>query len=434
MSLTVARWPAVMSRRKRWGHPGGFPSWATFRIKRPIETCKLEGQQRAEEVLPLFFLHIAKTGGTSLSAALRAFYDAEAVISEGGNISVEFIKAHEHRLHSAAFIHGHARHAVMSYLMGRVRAITFLRDPQAQAVSNYLHVVRDLDNPLNRAAVNLGFTRFLTTFWQFAAFQLLSLDVSITRESVRFPEELEGRVGQVFSLLERMFFVGCLEQVNQICPLLSLLLGLPSCLTVPCLNTAVENGVDGETIARLRAEYETLQSDARIAHLLALERAVYNKAASLRSRYERRYVEQTFFAATPHSKSPYTAYAAANGAVYLAGNWRPVETTPTGPGWWTDSDECSTLLIDLVPAAHALEAEIYVTHFVNRLAFEADGLVLDHSLWATPDSNRYIRVDLRPLCCQQRRRVIVTLRLARDGGPERPPYYPALALRGFQLV
>jgi hypothetical protein len=59
-----------------------------------------------------------------------------------------------------------------------------------------------------------------------------------------------------------------------------------------------------------------------------------------------------------------------NGAVYLAGNWRPVETTPAGPGWWTDSDECSTLLIDLVPAAHALEAEIYVTHFVTDLSLK----------------------------------------------------------------
>ena len=213
----------------------------------------VEGDQRAEEALPLFFLHIPKTGGTSLTVALKAFYDAESVITDAGNISVEFIKAHEHRLHSAAFVHGHAQHAVMSYLTGRVRAITFLRDPQAQAVSNYLHVVRDPGNRLNRAAIDLGFTKFLITFWQFAVFQVLSLDVSITRDSVRFPEELEGRVGQVFTLLEKMFFVGCLEQVNQICPLLSLLLGLPSCLTLPCLNTAVENGVDGETIARLRA-------------------------------------------------------------------------------------------------------------------------------------------------------------------------------------
>ena len=54
------------------------------------------------------------------------------------------------------------------------------------------------------------------------------------------------------------------------------------------------------------------------------------------------------------------------------------EMTPTGPGWWTDSDERSTLVIELAPAVASLEAEIYVTHFVNRLVFEADGLVLDH--------------------------------------------------------
>ena len=88
--------------------------------------------------------------------------------------------------------------------------------------------------------------------------------------------------------------------------------------------------------------------------------------------------------------------------------------TPAGPGWWTDSDERSTLVIELTPAVHTLQAEIYVTHFVNKLVFEADGLVLDHSFQATEDSNCYIRVDLRPLSQQQRRRAILTLRLARE--------------------
>jgi hypothetical protein len=394
----------------------------------------VEAECRTEEPPPLYFLHIAKTGGTSLTAALKAFYRPEDVISNAGNISVEFIKAQQHRLHGAVFVHGHAQHGVMSHLVGHVRAITFLRDPPAQAVSNYLHVARDLDNPLSCAAINLGFSRFLRTFWQHAIYQVHALDVSITSAPAPFPEELERRVGHVFTLLDQMFFVGCLEQLNEVSPLLSLMLGLPACLTVPRLNTAAEHGTDGETIQRLRAEYEALQNDIRIAHLLALERSIYNKAASLRGRYERWCVEQAFLAGTQRSTSFYTGYAGANGAVYLAGNWRPPEMTPAGPGWWTDSDERSTLVIEWIPAVHTLEAEIYVTHFVNRLVFEADGLVLDHSFQAAGDSNRHICVDLRPLSRQQGKRAILTLRLAREIGPSVPPHYPALALRGFQLV
>ena len=420
--------------RNNWGRRATFPRSAIPEISGPVKTGLVKRHGQTEEALPLYFLHIAKTGGTSLTAALQAFYRTEDVISDAGNISVDFIKAQEHRLNAAVFVHGHAGHEVMSYLTGRVRAITFLRDPAAQAVSNYLHIARDRDNPLRCAAINLGFTRFLSTFWQYAVYQLLALDASITPGPARFPEELEQRVGQVFTLLDKMFFVGCLEQLNDVCPLLSLLLGLPSCLTVPCLNTAAENGSDGETIERLRAEYEALQDNVRIAHLLALERAIYNKAASLRRRYERRSVEQAFLAAAPRSTSPYIGYAGPNGTVYLAGNWRPPETTPTGPGWWTDSDERSTLLIELAPTAQALEAEVYVTHFVGNLVFEADGLILAHRLLPTADDNRHIRVDLQPLCRQQGSRTILTMRLAREVPPSSPPHYPALALRGFQLV
>jgi hypothetical protein len=291
-----------MFRRNGWGRPGVIPS----DINGSREVPMIETERRTEETPPVYFLHIAKTGGTSLTAALKAFYRPEEVISDAGNISVDFIKTQEHRLHAAVFVHGHAQHGVISHLMGRVRAITFLRDPAAQAVSNYLHVARDLDNPLSCAAINLGFSRFLTTYWQYAVYQVNALSVSITPEPAPFPEDLERRVSDVFALLDQMFFVGCLEQLNEVSPLLSLMLGLPACLTVPCLNTAAEHGTDAETIQRLRAQYEALQDNFRIAHLLSLERSIYNKAASLRSRYERWCVEQVFLARTSRSTPCYT--------------------------------------------------------------------------------------------------------------------------------
>jgi len=422
-----------MSLKNGWGLSRILPSPASMKVNGALGT-RIEHDYQSEEGLPIYFLHIAKTGGTSITEALRGFHSANQVISDSGNISVDFIKAHEHRFSGSTFIHGHAHHEVMSYLMGRVRAITFLRDPKAQAVSNYLHVARDLGNPLRCAAINLGFTRFLTTFWQYAVYQAFALDVSITRKPARFPEEFEERIGQILTLLDKTFFAGCLEQMNDICPLLSLLLGLPACLTVSHLNSAAEHGVDRDTLARLGAEYEALQNNAGIAHLLVLERAVYDKAASLRSRYQRRCVEQAFFAGSTGSALPFTGYAGTHGTVYLAGNWRRPEMTPSGPGWWTESEERSTLLIELAPAAHALEAEIYVTHFVNTLVFEANGLILGHTLETSPNGTQRIRVDLRPLCRQREARTILTLHLARECGPSVPPYYPALALRHFQLV
>jgi hypothetical protein len=430
--LSALRGVAAMFIRSGWGRSSIISS-AMSTINGLLEARAIEPSCRTEEALPLYFLHIAKTGGTSLTAALKAFYRAEDVITNAGNISVEFIKAQEHRLHTGVFVHGHAQHGVMSHVMSSVRAITLLRDPPDQAVSNYLHVARDLDNPLRCAAINLGFSRFLTTFWQYAVYQVNALDVSITPQPAPFAEDLEQRVGRVFALLDQMFFVGCLEQLNEVSPLLSLMLGLPACLTVPRLNTAAEHGTDAETIQRLRAEYEALQDNVRIAHLLSLERSIYNKAASLRGRYERWCVEQAFLARTSCPASFYTGYTGPNGIVYLAGNWRPPEMTAAGPGWWTDSDERSTLVIEMAPAVYTLEAEIYVTHFVNKLVFEADGLVLDHSFETTEDSNQ-IRVDLRPISRQQNKRAILTLRLAREVGPSVPPHYPALALRSFQLV
>jgi hypothetical protein len=105
-----------MFRRNGWGRPGIIPPSALSSINGSPEVPLIEAERRNEEALPVYFLHIAKT--ISLTAALKAFYRSEEVISDAGNISVEFIKAQEHRLHTAAFVHGHAQHGVMSHLMG----------------------------------------------------------------------------------------------------------------------------------------------------------------------------------------------------------------------------------------------------------------------------------------------------------------------------
>jgi hypothetical protein len=71
-----------MFRRNGRGRPSIIPPPATPRLNGSSETRMIEPDRRTEEALPLYFLHIAKTGGTSLTAALKAFYHAEEVISD----------------------------------------------------------------------------------------------------------------------------------------------------------------------------------------------------------------------------------------------------------------------------------------------------------------------------------------------------------------
>src|ERR1700739_1274018 len=102
-----------MFRRSGWGRPSIIPPSALSSNNGSPEAPMIKAEHpteetRTEEALPVYFLHIAKTGGTSLTAALKAFHRAEDVITEAGNISIEFIKAQQHRLHGAVFIHGHA--------------------------------------------------------------------------------------------------------------------------------------------------------------------------------------------------------------------------------------------------------------------------------------------------------------------------------------
>jgi len=66
-----------MFRRNGWGHPGIIPLSALSSINGSPKVPMIEAERGSEEALPVYFLHIAKTGGTSLTAALKSFYRAE---------------------------------------------------------------------------------------------------------------------------------------------------------------------------------------------------------------------------------------------------------------------------------------------------------------------------------------------------------------------
>lgn len=383
---------------------------------------------------PLLFLHIPKTGGTSLVAALAKFHHPEDIITDSGNIGVSYLQENEHRLRAGTFVYGHPDHNVMNFMIDRSLSITMLRYPKFQAVSNYLYLVREPENPFHTAAVSLGFSEFFKTYWQFIVFQTITLDVSISPQPISFPQDIERRVGAVIDLLNMVSFVGCTEMADEFCFQLSVGLGLPALLVMPRANTAAEHHDPG-VVERLYGAYDCLRHDPLIAHLMAIEDAVYSKAMSLRSKYQQRIVENAFVRTRLFPNSPFLAYIGENGIVFLASNWRPPERSDAGPLWWTGDDDISTFVIQLDnPAVRSLSVDLSIIHFVSAFAFEASGHRLEHTLEThVADGRRTITMDLRPLIERKEASAIITLRIARQMGAEVPPFYPAMALRGFEL-
>ena len=189
---------------------------------------------------PLVFFHIAKTGGTSATAALRPlFSDA---ITSGGNLSIACLDSHSSA--DDLLYHGHPEHgAAWAVPRGAVTA-TVLRTPEAQAVSNYLHLLRNPHLPLHDLAMHLRFSGLMRAVPSLLAFQAVSLDVAISMKPLHTMEEFFVRLPAVQRFLNRIDVVGCLDQLDTVLHDAARRTGRPaaSLLPAPCLNTVAEFG------------------------------------------------------------------------------------------------------------------------------------------------------------------------------------------------
>ncbi|MHB8530038.1 MAG: hypothetical protein ACYC8V_11085 [Caulobacteraceae bacterium] len=254
----------------------------------------------------VFFLHLPKTGGTGLARALGELYPPDRVFTANGNVSREFLLANSDDLQRAAFLHGHPLPGIGRRLPVRTRTITLLRNPAHQAVSTYLHVRSDPDNPDHEAATNLGVADFLRANWTYAVFQTGSLAGALMDEPIISERQIEERFNAILAWLDSMFFVGVLECAKESYAQLSKCLRLPSALQPSAVNTADERGFSTVEIDTLREEYEGLRHDRALAPLIALEEATYQKARSILRR------RQTP-AARNHWKAPQRSVSAASG-------------------------------------------------------------------------------------------------------------------------
>jgi hypothetical protein len=230
---------------------------------------------------PLCFLHIAKTGGTSLSNALGRVYPDDRRFIDGGHLTVDYLDRVEGALSGPCFIAGHPGPGVISRLAGKADIITLLRRPDRQAVSHYLHILADPDHPLHHAASRQSFPAFFRENPNLIIFQAISLGEALSTPDAPVDPLNRSGVDTLLHFLESLSFVGAIDRAEECCEQLSALLSADPPLRIACLNSAFCRGVSPKEVKRLLRQYRTLVNDPELSHLFDIEGRLYAKAEAL---------------------------------------------------------------------------------------------------------------------------------------------------------
>jgi hypothetical protein len=234
---------------------------------------------------PLCFIHIAKTGGTSLTDALARLYSPDRVFSDGGNLSIAYLESLGESLSGPVFLAGHAAQGVAAWLGGRADMITLLRRPEDQAVSNYLHVLSEPHNALHAAATRLSFQDYLRRHRHQVDYQARSLAVALGINPAQ-SDALRTSSHALTGFLEGLPFVGVMDRMETCAEILSHLLPGHEVISLGCMNASVCRGVSTRTLAMLRQDYLDLRADPDLAPIFAREARLYATAQRVLARLE----------------------------------------------------------------------------------------------------------------------------------------------------
>ena len=138
-------------------------------------------KQKAHNKPILIFLHIPKSGGTTLKTILwqQVFPSRIYNLYERGNHKERIIQLNhllKGKKKKITLIMGHVGYGIHSYLPGDYKYITMVRDPIKRVVSMYHHIQRDPMHQFYSLVKNMTLSEYLTS----------GIDEASTNSQVRF--------------------------------------------------------------------------------------------------------------------------------------------------------------------------------------------------------------------------------------------------------
>lgn len=213
---------------------------------------------------PLYYLHIPKTAGTSLTSFLDAQFDRSQICP--AQLLPELFELNSDAISKYDFFRGHLWFGLNSYVGRDLNYITMLRDPVQRTISWYSHVKRDVNAYRHDRVVKENWSLFdfvsdKETQWDMVNAQTIFLAADLDFEKLSKDPVGYGRaviksyaarnkdrelLDLAKSRLERFMFFGITERMNHSLHLLSHILDVYPQFSREKLNVSENRPMDDE--------------------------------------------------------------------------------------------------------------------------------------------------------------------------------------------